>query len=233
MTQQQVSVPAKSGNRWKQLRRRITYSEFSFNFLAALGYALITLYTKTLKIKVCFHPELEKMDRSKTFFGFWHGRQFLLIPVAGKWGVSILSDLSWAGEIQARLLRRFGYVIVRGSSKRQNVRALLGMKQAMENGNPGAFALDGPSGPIYQSKPGVVFLAQKMNRTIVPVVVSANNPWILKNTWCKYVFPKPFSKCYVSFERPLPIDEDFSPEKLDDILNQKTQNADRIMKLNG
>lgn len=233
MTEKQVSAPRKSGSRWKQLRRRITYSNFSFNLLANLGFILITIYTKSLKIMINFHPEFLNMDRSKTFFGFWHGRQFLLIPVAGSWGVSILSDLSWAGEIQARLLSKFGYVIVRGSSKRQNVRALLGMKQAMENGNPGAFALDGPSGPVYQSKPGIVFLAQKMNRTIVPVVVSAHNPWIFKNTWCRYIFPKPFSKCYVSFEKPLKIDEDFKPEQLDEILNQMTKIADQKMKLNG
>lgn len=232
MTVQQVSAPRKTGSRCKQFRRRITYSNFCFSLLSSLGYALITVYAKLLRTKIIYHPEFLQMDRSKTFFGFWHGRQFLLIPIAGTWGVSILADLSWAGEIQARILRRFGYVIVRGSSNRQNVRALLGMRQAMENGHPGAFALDGPSGPIYHSKAGIIFLAQKMNCTIVPVIVSAHKPWILKSSWCQYLLPKPFSKCYVSFEKPLKINLEFTSEKLDEILGQKTRAADRMMNVN-
>jgi lysophospholipid acyltransferase (LPLAT)-like uncharacterized protein len=204
------SVKKRDGPRFrlKQLRRRITYSAGFVQFTAFLAYTFIYLYFRTLKVRYYFHPEFLKLDRNKVFFGFWHGRQFLLIPGFGYWNITLIADVSWAGEIQTCILKRFGYTVVRGSSKRKGVQALLHVKREAENGHAAAFALDGPSGPIYQAKPGILFLAKKMQYPIIPVATSAKNGWIVKNTWCRYLFPKPFSKCRVAMGKPIWIDEE-------------------------
>ena len=189
--------------RLKQVRRKITYSDSFIGLLASLTVFIIILYVKTLRIRTFFHPDFLKLDPTKVIFGFWHGRQFLLIPSFGDWNISIMTDISWAGDIQTKILKRFGYAVVRGSSKRKGVRALLYMKRAMEDGSAAVFALDGPSGPIYESKPGILFLAEKMGYPVVPVTTTADRAWILKQTWCRYLLPKPFSRCYVAIGKPL------------------------------
>lgn len=217
-------------SRFKQFRRQITYSDVFVDFIASLATFVINLYTKTLNIRFYFHPEFLKIDRNEAIFGFWHGRQLLLIPSFGHWHVVLMTDVSWAGEIQTKILEKFGYIVVRGSSKRKGVQALLNMKKAMERGFPSAFALDGPRGPIHTSKPGIIFLAKKLKYPIVPTSTTADRYWILKNTWCQYLIPKPFSRCYVAMGRPLWASkpgEGLTPEVLDRILSEWTEKADK------
>ena len=65
---------------FKKVRRRITYSEWFVNLIASLAVLFFFFYFRLLRIKYYFHPEFLKIERSKAIFGFWHGRQFLLIP---------------------------------------------------------------------------------------------------------------------------------------------------------
>jgi len=204
--------------RIKKIRRAITYSNVFTGILAAIAVFIIKLYVRTLKITFFEHPEYIKIDKSKILFGFWHGKQFLLVPSFGSLKATIMADISWAGEIQTKILSSFGYFIIRGSSKRQSVRVLLEMKKSIENGHPGAFALDGPSGPIYKSKPGIVFLANKFDLPLIPVACSAEKFWIINNTWCNYEIPKPFSNCRISMGKPLHIDKKFTNTQLDEIM---------------
>ncbi len=187
----------------RQFRRRITYSDPFLSFISRFLTFFIKIYMRTIRVKEIFHPDFLNENPNQVFFGFWHGRQLLLVPGFARWRISIMSDLSWAGDIQARILKRLGYHIVRGSSKRQGTRALLHMKRSFENGYGGAFALDGPRGPVYQSKPGIVFLAQKLGAPVVPVAVASYHCWVLKKTWCKYEIPKPFSKAIIYMGKPM------------------------------
>jgi lysophospholipid acyltransferase (LPLAT)-like uncharacterized protein len=214
----------------KRFRRKITYSSAFTGLFAFLAAGIIALYNKTLRIQFYFHPEFLKLDRTKVCYGFWHGRQFLLIPNFTDWNVSIMTDVSWAGEVQSKILKRFTFSPVRGSSKRNGMQALLNMKRSMEQGCSGAFALDGPRGPLHKSKPGILFLAQKMGYPIVPMTTSADRAWILKNTWCHYLLPKPFSRCYIALGKPIweaAGDGQLESAELDRILDEETAEADR------
>ena len=205
----------------KQFRRGITYSSPFIQFLANLASLSIKIYSYTLKVRLYQHPEYEREDLNKLFYGFWHGLQFLLLHFFRGWKCALMTDLSWAGEIQTRILERFGYKDVRGSSKRKGARALLDMKKAILNGYSGAMALDGPTGPIYKSKPGTIFLSRKMEYPIIPVVSSADRVWILRKTWCRYLLPKPFSRCLIVIGKPIFIavkNCGISSEELDSIM---------------
>ncbi len=216
----------------KRWRRKITYSSTVTGLLAFVATGIISIYNKTLRIQFFIHPELLKLDRTKVCYGFWHGRQFLLVPNFSAWHACFMTDLSWAGEIQTKIVKRFGCTPVRGSSKRKGVQALLSMKNAMQQGSCGVFALDGPRGPIFKSKPGIFFLAQKMGYPIVPVATSADRAWIVKNTWCRYLLPKPFARCYIALGKPLweaTTAETLAPAEMDRIMVEWTAEADRKM----
>ncbi len=206
----------------KQFRRRITYSDGFLNFLSGLSMLMIRGYLPLLRVHTYFHPDFLAVDRDRAFYAFWHGRLLLLVPSFGPWHVTIMTDLSWAGELLARILQRFGYHVVRGSSKRGGFQGIVQMKKAVEKGVGGALAVDGPRGPYRKSKSGVLFLAAKLGYPIVPLTFSADRYWILESTWDRFLIPKPFSRCVVAMGRPIPIEQihgGLTVEQLDSIIN--------------
>ena len=189
---------------------------------------VIRAYARTLRIEKDIHPEAAALDPAKVLYAFWHGRQFLLVPSFRHEGIAIMTDLSWAGKIQAGIMTGLGYPVVMGSSRRGGARALAEMKRTLESGCSAAFAVDGPSGPIYKSKLGILYLAQKFGYPIVPVVTTARRSWRIRRTWCLYMLPAPFSKCLVVLGKPIAraADGTLAAEELDEILMELMRAAD-------
>ena len=75
---------------------------------------------------------------------FWHRS---VIPATwffrGR-GIAVMTSRSFDGEYIARIIERFGFVAVRGSSSRGGSAALLGMNRALAGGHIAAFTIDGP-----------------------------------------------------------------------------------------
>lgn len=215
----------------KRVRRRITRSTPFVASIACVAAALISAHSKLVRITFDDDPELAGLDPDRVLYGFWHGRQYLLVHGFRDRGIAILTDLSWAGEIQTRILTRLGYATVRGSSRRAAGRALAALKRVIERGHPAAFALDGPSGPALRSKPGILYLAAKLRYPIVPVATSARPAWVLGNTWCRYLVPLPFARCRVVRGAPIrkAAEGTLSAEELDRIVAELTAEADRAV----
>ena len=225
MSKSQNPVP-----RIKQWRRRITYSDPFLDFVASLSVFIIKCYVQLLRIQMVRHPEFLKIDRHKTLVAFWHGRILLPIYACGSWHMVIMTDKSWAGEILARILRKFGHRVVRGSSKHGGFRGVLDMKAVMEKGNGGALAVDGPRGPIHKTKPGILYLSHKLNYPIVLLTFASDKAWIFKSTWDHFMLPKPFAKCRLRFSAPVwdtTVKGKMTPEALDDLLMKFTLETDR------
>jgi lysophospholipid acyltransferase (LPLAT)-like uncharacterized protein len=212
----------------KRVRRRVTRSIPFVVSVAWVATGLIALHSRLLRISFVDDPELSTLDLSRVLYGFWHGRQYLLVHGFRGRGIAILTDLSWAGEIQTRILARLGYTPVRGSSRRQAARAVAAIKREVENGHSAAFALDGPSGPAFRSKPGILYLAEKLGYPIVPVATSARPAWVLGSTWCRYLFPLPFARCRIVRGAPIheAADGTLTLEELDRVVAGLTAEAD-------
>lgn len=167
------------------------------------------------------------------FLAFWHGKLLLLVPAFGHWHITIMTDLSWAGELLSRILRRFGYRVVRGSSKRGGFQGIIQMKNEVATGVAGALAVDGPRGPYHKSKPGIIFLAKKLEYPIVPITFASDRFWTLKQTWDQVVIPKPLSKCLVAIGPPIPvsrINQGLDAEQLDALIDSWTNRCDARMR---
>ena len=220
---------ARKRSRLSRLRRRVTRSDAFVGLLAAAASLLIRAYASTLRIEKDVHPDTAALDPAKVLYAFWHGRQFLLVPSFRHRGIAIMTDLSWAGRIQAGIMTQLGYPVVRGSSRRQAARALADMKRTLESGCSAAFAVDGPSGPIHRSKPGILYLARKLGYPIVPVATAARPSWRIASTWCRYLVPAPFSRCLVALGPPIAAATDgtLTGDELDRILTEWTEETDR------
>ncbi len=173
--------------------------------LSFIGWSLIAFWCKTLRIRFVNReiPRGLAAEGKNFIYAFWHGRQFLLLYAHRDSQLVVPSSESRDGEIQARILGRFGYGVVRGSSKRKGERALLGLVGALRNGKNIALAVDGPRGPIHEVKQGITYLAGKLGKPIVPGVMSAKRSWVLEKIWDKYVLPKPFTECVIMYGEPI------------------------------
>ena len=77
------------------------------------------------------------------------------------------------GKIISRVIRRFRIISVRGSSTRGWVTGLKGMVEAHQAGYDLIIVPDGPRGPRYQAKPGVLQLARATGAPVYPVTYGA------------------------------------------------------------
>ncbi len=173
--------------------------------LSFIGWSLMSLWSRTLRIRFVNRerPRGLEAEGKNLIYAFWHGRQFLLFYTHRDSHIVIPASESRDGEIQAGIIGRFGFGVVRGSSKRKGERALLGLVGALRNGKSIALAVDGPRGPIYEVKQGITYLAGKLGKPIVPVVTSAKRSWVLEKIWDKYVLPKPFTECVIMYGEPI------------------------------
>jgi lysophospholipid acyltransferase (LPLAT)-like uncharacterized protein len=188
-------------------RKESTPARFSLRQRVALflvgwaGYLAIRLIGPTLRWKL----EIEEGGPAghwiqPAIYVFWHRCVF-----AGTWwyrhrGGAVMTSSSFDGEYIARIIERFGYRAVRGSSTRGGVRALLRMHAIIEQGGSVAFTIDGPRGPRYLAKPGPVLLARNTGAPIVPFHVGLERAWVL-NTWDALMIPKPFSRALLRIGR--------------------------------
>ena len=115
-------------------------------------------------------------------YAFWHeGLGILAFTHRGR-GVHALVSRHRDGEIIAHILDAFGYGLVRGSSRRGGVAALIGLARQLETGHDVAIAVDGPIGPRFHVRTGALAVAARTHRPIVPIVVSADR-WVALPTW--------------------------------------------------
>ncbi len=107
--------------------------------------------------------------------------------------IAVLSSLSKDGAIMANTLRLLGFCVFRGSSSRGGARGLIGLIRAGKSGMQTTLAVDGPQGPIYEVKPGIVALARKTGNPIIPLYALSDRSWYIPRAWNKSYLPKFFA----------------------------------------
>jgi lysophospholipid acyltransferase (LPLAT)-like uncharacterized protein len=189
---------------------------FRVKLLSFLGWAVLSILSTTIRLRFVNKaaPDRLRADGKNIIYAFWHGRQLLLFHSHRNSGIIIPASESRDGDIQAGILKHFGFDVVRGSSKRKGERALLGLVDGLRKGKSIALAVDGPRGPIYEVKQGVTYLAGKLDKPIIPVATSAKRFWVLGKIWDKYMIPVPFTRAVVLYGEPLLV-QDTSEEELE------------------
>jgi lysophospholipid acyltransferase (LPLAT)-like uncharacterized protein len=161
-----------------------------------------------MKLAVSFEDGAPpSLDTRPLILAFWHSCIFPAIYAWRNLQIRVMSSDSFDGEYTGRIIRKFGFVKVRGSSSKGAVRALLGMRRVIEQGDSVAFTIDGPRGPRYVAKPGPVVLARATGAPMVAFHIALDNPWVL-NTWDKSMIPKPFSRALLRISRKINVPED-------------------------
>ena len=144
----------------------------------------------------------------------WHARLLLLPYLYRGRGLRALVSRSEDGAMVSEVMRRFGFVTVRGSSSRGGARGLRSLARAIGAGHSVVVVPDGPRGPREVLKAGIVVLARLTGAYVVPLALGASSEWRVRS-WDEFRIPKPFSLCVVRFGEPilLPRDMDGAGEE--------------------
>jgi lysophospholipid acyltransferase (LPLAT)-like uncharacterized protein len=178
--------------------------------------ALLRLIGRTLRATMTFEEgAIQGLDEIHPgIFPFWHR---CVLPAAWLFRhrhLAVMTSQSRDGEYIARVISRFGFVPVRGSSTRGGQRALMEMNKLLAEGNGVAFTIDGPRGPRYVAKKGPVLLARMSGVAITAFYVAVERAWVLK-TWDRLVIPKPFSRIHVGVARKIFVPPDAGDDAME------------------
>jgi lysophospholipid acyltransferase (LPLAT)-like uncharacterized protein len=217
-----ASQPESGPRRWT-LRQRIVLS-----MIVAAGYSFIRLLGPTLRIAVSYEEGAQKtLDERPRVASFWHECMIPATYLFRDMGIRVMSSYSYDGEYMGRIIRKLGFVAVKGSSSRNPVKALLGLRRALDDGWTIAFTLDGPRGPRRKVKPGPAGLARSSGLPMTTFHATVENAWVLKS-WDRMMIPKPFSRVLVRIGKLISVPADASDEDLTHYAEELQKALDRV-----
>jgi lysophospholipid acyltransferase (LPLAT)-like uncharacterized protein len=192
------------------------------------GFLVIQAIGPTLRFAISWEDDSPGSLEARPFvYSFWHA---CMLPAMYLWRnlqIRVMSSDSFDGEYTGRIMRKFGFVKVRGSSTRGAVRALLGMRRELEQGWVVAFTIDGPKGPRYVVKPGPVLLSRSTGVPMVVFHMAVDHAWVLK-TWDRLMIPQPFSRVLMRVSRRITVPKDADNDQMERSQNELQAALDRV-----
>lgn len=181
--------------------------------LSSIVHVVSSFIRMTVRVKVIGMEEAVKASKDGGVFIAWHGDALIAAHVLSWRKFTALTSLSRDGDVQARVLEKLGYDIVRGSTGRGGARAAVELVNRLKDGISISFTPDGPRGPRRVIQNGVVYFAKKSQKPICAIAMRYSNCWNI-GTWDRYAIPKPFSKVECEFLAPIYVS---STDNLDDV----------------
>jgi lysophospholipid acyltransferase (LPLAT)-like uncharacterized protein len=209
-------------------QRYTLWQRIVLRLIIFLGYWVIRLIGSTLRVCVSYEEGAQKTVGERPLVAsFWHSCIIPSTYLFRNLGIRVMSSNSYDGEYMGRIIHKFGYVAVKGSSSRNAVRALLGLRRALEDGRAVAFTLDGPRGPRHKVKPGPVALARSSGAALTMYYAAVDKAWTLK-TWDRLMVPVPFSRVLVRFGKLIPVPADAGDEDVERYTAELQAALDRV-----
>lgn len=158
---------------------------------------------------------------------FWHRCVIPGLWIYRKWRLAVMTSLSFDGEIIARVIEKFGFTPVRGSSSQGGMRALAEMQRVIEQGRYPIFTIDGPRGPRYVAKFGPVLLARATGAPIYCIHFAVDRAWVL-NSWDRMIIPKPFARVVIRVGRLVHLPPDPTRDDMQTCYEEMQATLDRV-----
>jgi lysophospholipid acyltransferase (LPLAT)-like uncharacterized protein len=164
---------------------------------------------------------LDQPEHPPVIIAFWHNRTALMPYFYERYcrGRTALTFISRSrdGQFMTDVAARFGIKAVRGSSSRHGTSAMLAAIRAASDHNVDlVITPDGPRGPVYQIRPGLVRLAQATQRPIVTITYHLTWKTLLRS-WDRFQIPIPFSTCRLITSEAIAVPKTASEAELAEI----------------
>jgi len=184
--------------------------------ISKLGTKILSLLLRSYRVEI-IGKEIEdrvRKDYSSFICAFWHQRFLYLLNHFRDCEARVMISYSRDGEMIAKAVEGFGIIPIRGSSSKGRVSSFREVVEVIKNGGSVGIAPDGPKGPAYRVKLGIIQIAKQAGVPIVPVTVGAEKRWCF-NSWDRFIVPKPFSRVCVKYGEPIFVEVNSSNEVLE------------------
>lgn len=161
-------------------------------------------------------------------YAFWHGRQLALFKANPEAVLTVMTSLSRDGEMQASICKRFGLKVVRGSSSRRGFSGLMALGRRLKEGISVGMAVDGPRGPAFEAKSGIVVLARRSGSPIVPITAGFRRRWQLKRAWDRFLIPLPFARATVAYGEPILVSKQATSQQMREATARLTESLQTL-----
>ena len=205
------------------------------NILFKIGYFYFLILLKTSKAILVGREQIEQDLATGKRVVFCSPHNFLLPLFAGtiigklkRPRVCIVTSQSSDGELVCKLLAKFEFDMIRGSSNRGGKKALMELTRAGKEGKSLGLAFDGPKGPPLVPKRGLIGCARANNGNIYLIFGNVKASRFLPflkpfrvNSWDKFLVLVPFCRIEVHFEKVpafIPAQKDFSQKEEEDFI---------------
>ncbi|HEX8430671.1 MAG TPA: lysophospholipid acyltransferase family protein [Longimicrobium sp.] len=201
------------------------------NAAAALGGNALNTLMRTTSVRTRGEENFRQFwDRKQpTVFTLWHGRLLPCTYHHRHQDVATIISQHRDGEYINRVVRKWGYHTVRGSSSRGGVEALRELVKHLRAGRSVAITPDGPRGPREKMKPGPLLAAQLSGAPIIPTVSGASRAWYFGG-WDRFLIPKPFARLQVLYGEPVFVPRRASESELQAISDEVEARLGELMK---
>ena len=178
--------------------------KLKISVLSYLGWRLIKFFSFSMDIRFIHKSRLDnlKQNEQSGIYTFWHNRLLMMPNIAIGQKVAIIISQHRDGEYISQVMERFGFIPVRGSSTRGGDAGFRQLVRKMRSGCYGAITPDGPTGPRYKLKEGVLFLSAFTGCPIIPAAFNSSRKKVL-STWDHFLIPYPFSKGVMVVGQPI------------------------------
>ncbi len=163
-------------------------------------------FTLRKEVIYCCDPKLPK--EQQIIAALWHNRtftpcHFYRYVIHGKKTMSMLTSASKDGAMLAAIAEDYGMRAVRGSSGRRGVAGFMDVLRELNSGYSMCITPDGPKGPRYKCRPGVIKAASASGVPVLPICIETPKCWRVNSAWDGYIIPKPFSRVILRLGEPI------------------------------
>ena len=199
-------------------------------------FQLVDILCKTLRIKYINKEPVDELERQNKNYilGFWHGTMLLPWFINRNKNFAGLTSKSKDGDLLAKILKKWNYKVLRGSSSDGGDVALGLMVDFAKSGYSIAITPDGPKGPPHVLKAGAVISAKKSGLPLILLGIGFKKKRQLKS-WDRFQVPIFFTRVKVIYSEPFYIDNNLGREETSEIikkcevkLNELQQKAEKF-----
>tara|TARA_Y100001968_G_scaffold120837_1_gene110035 strand:- start:43 stop:648 length:606 start_codon:yes stop_codon:yes gene_type:complete len=160
------------------------------------------------------------IDKNKSIiFSVWHSHLLSIVHDLRNMEINALAGTHSDADLISHIATKWGWKMVRGSSKEKGSEAYKSMLRLIKNSNRSLLFItpDGPSGPPKVPKKGIIRLAQNTNAGIIPIRVNYTRSWGFKN-WDTFYLAKPFGTISIEYGQVIYLKKSQSYETCSQIL---------------
>ena len=178
------------------------------------------------------HFESEIKNGNSVLLCVWHSHLLSIVYDLKEFSFSALAGTHKDAEIISQVGKKWGWRMIRGSSKKDGDKAYREIFKLLKKKGEGLFITpDGPSGPPKIPKMGIIRAAQVTGASIIPIGVYSTKKWGFTN-WDTFYLEKPFGKIFIEYGPPIKFSSKHKADYCKKVLMDKMTEVEKLSKLN-